>query len=102
MLGLSAYTWWKFLHVVGVIAFVTFHGVSVMAALRGGRQACAGPHEVVVHPLEQARLLGREAQFGPPAMQRIDAREQPGVHVDRIAVRGQRPGQLALHLLQRR
>ena len=34
MLGLSAYTWWKFLHVVGVIAFVTFHGVSVMAALR--------------------------------------------------------------------
>ena len=34
MLGLSAYTWWKFLHVVGVITFVTFHGVSVMAALR--------------------------------------------------------------------
>lgn len=34
MLGLSAYTWWKFLHVAGVIAFVTFHGVSVMAALR--------------------------------------------------------------------
>ena len=34
MLGLSAYLWWKFLHVVGVIAFVTFHGVSVMAALR--------------------------------------------------------------------
>ena len=34
MLGLSAYIWWKFLHVVGVIAFVTFHGVSVMAALR--------------------------------------------------------------------
>jgi hypothetical protein len=34
MLGLSAYSWWKFLHVAGVIAFVTFHGVSVMAALR--------------------------------------------------------------------
>jgi Predicted integral membrane protein (DUF2269) len=34
MLGLSAYPWWKFLHVAGVIAFVTFHGVSVMAALR--------------------------------------------------------------------
>lgn len=34
MLGLSAYTWWKFLHIAGVIAFVTYHGVSVMAALR--------------------------------------------------------------------
>jgi hypothetical protein len=34
MLGLSAYTWWKFLHVAGVIAFVTFHGASVIAALR--------------------------------------------------------------------
>ena len=34
MLGLSAYSWWKFLHVAGVIAFVTFHGVSVIAALR--------------------------------------------------------------------
>ena len=34
MLGLSAYTWWKFLHVAGVIAFVAFHGVSMVAALR--------------------------------------------------------------------
>jgi uncharacterized membrane protein len=34
MLGLSAYNWWKFLHVAGVIAFVMFHGVSVVAALR--------------------------------------------------------------------
>jgi hypothetical protein len=34
MLGIVWYTWWKFLHVAGVIAFVTFHGVSVMAALR--------------------------------------------------------------------
>jgi uncharacterized membrane protein len=29
-----AYSWWKFLHVAGVIAFVMFHGVSVIAALR--------------------------------------------------------------------
>lgn len=34
MLGLSAYNWWKFLHVAGVISFVLFHGVSVVAALR--------------------------------------------------------------------
>lgn len=34
MLGLTAYNWWKFLHVAGVIAFVLFHGVSVFAALR--------------------------------------------------------------------
>lgn len=34
MLSLSAYTWWKFLHVAGVIAFVSFHGVSMVAALR--------------------------------------------------------------------
>ena len=34
MLGLSAYNWWKFLHVAGVLAFVMFHGVSVVAALR--------------------------------------------------------------------
>jgi hypothetical protein len=33
MLGIS-YNWWKFLHVAGVIAFVLFHGVSVVAALR--------------------------------------------------------------------
>lgn len=34
MLGLAAYSWWKFLHVAGVIAFVGFHGVSMTAALR--------------------------------------------------------------------
>jgi hypothetical protein len=34
MLGLTTYTWWKFLHVAGVIAFVGFHGVSMMVALR--------------------------------------------------------------------
>ena len=34
MLSLSAYSWWKFLHVAGVIVFVAFHGVSMTAALR--------------------------------------------------------------------
>jgi len=34
MLALTTYTWWKFLHVAGVIAFVAFHGVSMVAALR--------------------------------------------------------------------
>jgi uncharacterized membrane protein len=35
MLGLEiAYNWWKFMHVIGVIAFVLFHGVSVIAGLR--------------------------------------------------------------------
>ena len=34
MLGFAAYSWWKFLHVASVIAFVMFHGVSMMVALR--------------------------------------------------------------------
>lgn len=35
MLGLSVpYNWWKFLHVIGVLGFVMFHGVSVVVAFR--------------------------------------------------------------------
>jgi hypothetical protein len=34
MLGVNVYSWWKFLHVLGVIAFVMFHGVSMFAGLR--------------------------------------------------------------------
>ena len=34
MVALSAYSWWKFLHVAGVIAFVMFHGASMMVAVR--------------------------------------------------------------------
>ena len=34
MLGQISYNWWKFLHVAGVIAFVLFHGVSSVVALR--------------------------------------------------------------------
>ena len=33
MLAIS-YNWWKFLHVAGVIAFVMFHGASMVVALR--------------------------------------------------------------------
>jgi Predicted integral membrane protein (DUF2269) len=38
MLAFPAYTWWKFLHVAGVIAFVMFHGVSMMVALQLRRE----------------------------------------------------------------
>lgn len=34
MLAQISYNWWKFLHVAGVIAFVLFHGVSAVVALR--------------------------------------------------------------------
>jgi amino acid transporter len=35
MLGLTVpYNWWKFLHVVGVLGFVMFHGVSIVVAFR--------------------------------------------------------------------
>lgn len=35
MLGLSVpYNWWKFLHVIGVLGFVMFHGVSIVVAFR--------------------------------------------------------------------
>lgn len=30
----DTYSWWKFLHVLGVLAFVMFHGVSSMVAFR--------------------------------------------------------------------
>src|SRR5918994_4537537 len=30
----DAYSWWKFLHVLGVLAFVMFHGVSAVVAFR--------------------------------------------------------------------
>jgi hypothetical protein len=35
MPGISIpYNWWKFLHVIGVLGFVMFHGVSVVVAFR--------------------------------------------------------------------
>ncbi len=41
MLAIS-YNWWKFLHVAGVIAFVLFHGVSMVAALQVRRERDRG------------------------------------------------------------
>jgi hypothetical protein len=34
MLGAIDYRWWKLLHVLGVLGFVTFHGVSILVAIR--------------------------------------------------------------------
>jgi hypothetical protein len=42
MLAFPAYTWWKFLHVAGVIAFVMFHGASMMVALQLRRERDRG------------------------------------------------------------
>ena len=42
MLAFTAYTWWKFLHVAGVIAFVMFHGVSMIVALQLRRERDRG------------------------------------------------------------
>ena len=42
MLAFPAYTWWKFLHVAGVIAFVMFHGASMMVGLQLRRERDRG------------------------------------------------------------
>jgi hypothetical protein len=42
MLAFPAYTWWKFLHIAGVLAFVMFHGVSMMVALQLRRERDRG------------------------------------------------------------
>jgi len=42
MLAFTAYSWWKFLHVAGVIAFVMFHGVSMTVALQLRRERDRG------------------------------------------------------------
>jgi hypothetical protein len=34
MVALALYNWWKLLHILGVLGFVMFHGVSVWVALR--------------------------------------------------------------------
>jgi hypothetical protein len=38
MLGAFDYRWWKLLHVLGVLGFVLFHGVSILVALRLRRE----------------------------------------------------------------
>jgi hypothetical protein len=34
MLAIAAYNWWKLLHILGVLGFVMFHGVSVWVAVQ--------------------------------------------------------------------
>jgi hypothetical protein len=34
MVALALYNWWKLLHILGVLGFVMFHGVSIWVALR--------------------------------------------------------------------
>ena len=67
---------------------------------------CAEPgprtHEVQVHALEQALLLGAQAQALTLPVQLVDAGEQHRVHVHRAVVCGQRAGHRALHRLQLR
>ena len=66
----------------------------------GALQARAGADEITVQLLEQALLLGRQAQRGAARVQRIEPREQALVQVDRVAVRRHRLRQLALRGLQ--
>ncbi|WP_309246625.1 hypothetical protein [Ramlibacter montanisoli] len=68
--------------------------------LRWGWQARAGEDEVEVHALQQAHLLGVQAEDGAPLVQIRDPLEQAGMQVDGAVVRGQHRGQLPLHFLQ--
>jgi hypothetical protein len=77
------------------------HDLAV-ARLGGRRQPRAGTHEAQVDALEQPQRLGIEAQLGPALVQRVDAREQRRVGIDRRVVSGQRGRHLALNGLQRR
>ena len=73
-----------------------------VALLFVGAEARAGAREVGVIALEHAQLLGAEAELGAPLVQRVDSREQRGVHRDRAVVRGEARRHLRLDRLQRR
>ncbi len=51
-------------------------------------QLRAGAHEILVVALDEPQLLGVELQRGALVVERLDAREQLGVQVDRVVVRG--------------
>jgi hypothetical protein len=57
MLALSAYSWWKFLHVAGVLVFVLLHGVSVVAAL-GVRKERDRQRIAIMLQLSGSSLMG--------------------------------------------
>lgn len=64
MLGVTIpYNWWKFLHVIGVIAFVLFHGVSVVAALRVRKERDRGRIATLLQ-FSGSSLLGMYASLG--------------------------------------
>ena len=71
-----------------------------IARLRRRREQGAGAHEVEVHPLEHAQLLGVQLQLRVPGVQGGYPLEQACVHVDGAVVRSQQGCHLALHLLQ--
>ncbi|MCI0634250.1 MAG: hypothetical protein L0206_10110 [Actinobacteria bacterium] len=62
MLAIS-YNWWKFLHVVGVIAFVLFHGVSMVAALQVRRERDRGRIATLLQ-FSGSSLLGMYVSLG--------------------------------------
>jgi predicted integral membrane protein DUF2269 len=57
MLAFPAYTWWKFLHVAGVIAFVMFHGASMMVAFRLRKERDRGKIAAITQ-LSGSSLMG--------------------------------------------
>ena len=76
-----------------------FHDRGVTLAWALG-QLRAGAHEVQVRALQQAALLGRQAQVGAARVQRVHAREEHTVGVHGAVVHRHRPGHRALHGLQ--
>src|SRR5690606_2405526 len=64
-----------------------------------GIEPGAGAHEIVVVLLDQAQALGVEAEAGALAVDGLDAREQPRIEHDRVAVRGELRRVLVVDLL---
>jgi uncharacterized membrane protein len=64
MLALSIpYNWWKFLHVAGVLAFVLFHGVSIVVALRLRKERDRGRIAALLQ-FSGSSVLGMYASLG--------------------------------------
>src|SRR6185437_3388029 len=70
--------------------------------LVGFRQVCACPYESYVLPLDEILLLGVEPAALAVVVNVLHACEEPGIEIDRIAVRGEPGSFLAPHALQRR
>ena len=70
-------------------------GLAVLVQLRAGAQ------ELLVLAFDQALLLRAQAQRGAALVQRLDAGEELGIQLDRVAVRGQAGGVVRLQLQPR-